>query len=168
MMTCSFKLVLSQIYFFNFSKMVHFLVFASHSLGLLSPAAPAAGSAASGSAPAAAPGCGHPDLPLRASPLLLAASPPALLTSRVCVAACVLPRWLFNIHISFHVLGHSSRPLIIPLDIIPFHAEIPAISPLTQSMARNNTKYMYKQYILPVHLSRSRKAAPCAGIDVTI
>ena len=65
MMTCSYKLVLSQIYFFNFSKMVHVLVFASHSLGLLSPAAPAAGSAASGSAPAAAPGCGRPDLPLR-------------------------------------------------------------------------------------------------------
>ena len=87
MTTCSYKLVLSQIYFFNFSKMVHVLVFASHSLGLLSPAAPAAGSAASGSAPAAAPGCGRPDLPLRASPLLLAALPPALLTLRVCVAA---------------------------------------------------------------------------------
>jgi hypothetical protein len=87
MATCSSKLVLSQIYFFQFSKMVHFLIFASLSFGILSPVAPAAGSATSGSAPAAAPGWGRPDLPLRASPLLLAASPPALLTSHVCVAA---------------------------------------------------------------------------------
>ncbi len=67
--------------------MVHFLVFALLPFGLLSPAAPAAGSAASWSAPAAAPGWGRPGLPLQASLLLLAASPPVLLTSRVCVAA---------------------------------------------------------------------------------
>ena len=67
--------------------MVHFLIFALLPFGLLSPAAPAAGSAASWTAPAAAPGWGRSGLPLRASLLLLAASPPVLLTSHVCVAA---------------------------------------------------------------------------------
>jgi hypothetical protein len=67
--------------------MVHFLIFALLPFGLLSPAAPAAGSAASWSAPAAAPGWGRSGLPLRASLLLLTASPSVLLTSRVCVAA---------------------------------------------------------------------------------
>ncbi len=42
--------------------MVHFLIFALLPLQLLSPAAPAAGSAASWSAPAAAPGWGRSGL----------------------------------------------------------------------------------------------------------
>jgi hypothetical protein len=82
---------------FSIFRMVHFLVFASHSLVLLSPAAPAAGSAASGPAPAAAPGRGRPGLPLRASPLLLAATPPALLTSRVCAAALIESNRVVNV-----------------------------------------------------------------------
>jgi hypothetical protein len=58
-------------------------------LGWLSPAAPAAGSAASGPDPVPAPGRGRPHRSWLASSLLLAASPPALLTSRVCVAALI-------------------------------------------------------------------------------
>jgi hypothetical protein len=83
----SISWTLSRIYFFRFQWWFTFAFLALLPLQLLSPAAPAAGSAASGPAPAAAPSWGRSGLPLWASLLLLTATPPVLLTSRVRVAA---------------------------------------------------------------------------------
>jgi hypothetical protein len=86
--------------------MVHFLLFFVFALSCsTSSAAPAAGSTASGPAP----GWGRPGLPLRASPLLLAASLPALLISRVCVAALIVRQLAGQPEWRRHGLGRRRR-----------------------------------------------------------
>jgi hypothetical protein len=78
-------------FFFSFGKTFCSLriLHGRHYLGELSPAAPAAWSAASGPAPVPAPGRGHPHRSMLASSRVVAAPPSALLASRMSVSAQV-------------------------------------------------------------------------------